>query len=150
MPQSLAKNLIHLVFSTKNRQRFISPDIRPTLHAYVATVLKNLQCPVLAVNTVEDHIHILFLLHRTIALSKAVEDVKKFSSKWLKVQSGDLSRFAWQTGYGAFSVSESNVETVKKYVANQEEHHRKVSFQDELRLFLRKHKVGFDDRYLWD
>jgi len=109
-----------------------------------------MQCPVLVVNSVEDHIHILFLLHRTVALSKVVEDVKKSSAKWLKTQSDDYSQFAWQAGYGAFSVSESNVPVVKQYIADQEQHHRKKSFQDELRSFLRKHHIEFDERYLWD
>ena len=150
MPQSLAKNLIHLVFSTKNRATLLSDEIRPSLHAYITTVLKNLNCPVIIVNSVEDHIHILFLLHRTVPLSKAVEDAKKSSSKWLKTQSSTLSTFSWQSGYGAFSVSESNVPIVKKYIATQAEHHKKVSFQDELRGFLNKHRIEFDERYLWD
>jgi REP element-mobilizing transposase RayT len=99
---------------------------------------------------VEDHIHILFALHRTVALSTLVEDAKKSSSKWLKTQAAGLSSFAWQGGYGAFSVSESNVADVKQYIALQAEHHRRVSFQDELRAFLAKHKLDFDERYLWD
>ncbi|MCF6312786.1 MAG: IS200/IS605 family transposase [Verrucomicrobiales bacterium] len=150
MPQSLAKNLIHLVFSTKNRAPILIDDIRSPLHAYTATVFKNLNSPTLAINSVEDHIHILFMLHRTIPLSKAVEDIKKSSSKWLKTQSPALTTFSWQTGYGAFSVSESNVDAVKRYIANQADHHRKVSFQDELRSFLTKHHITFDERYLWD
>jgi len=150
MPQSLAKNLIHLVFSTKHRNPDLTNEVRPALHAYLVTVLKNLNCPVITVNSVEDHIHILFLLHRTVPLSKAVEDAKKSSSKWLKTQSSTLSTFSWQSGYGAFSVSESNVPIVKKYIATQAEHHKKVSFQDELRGFLNKHRIEFDERYLWD
>jgi len=150
MPQSLAKNWMHLVFSTKHRERLISETIRPSLHAYIATVFKNLQCPVLAINSVEDHVHILFSLHRTVALSKVVEDVKKSSSKWIKSQSNDFSRFQWQAGYGAFSVSESNVPVVRQYIADQEQHHRKKTFQDELRSFLLKHHIEFDERYLWD
>ena len=150
MPQSLSKNLIHLVFSTKHRTPMLTDDIRPNLHAYLAIVLKNLNCSVIALNSVADHVHILFLLHRTVALSNAVEDLKKSSSKWLKTQSPALSSFSWQAGYGAFSVSESNVPAVKKYIDNQAEHHRKVSFQDELRNFLTKHQVEFDENYLWD
>ncbi|MDX9979485.1 MAG: IS200/IS605 family transposase [Lentisphaeria bacterium] len=150
MPQSLANNLIHLVFSTKHREQWLVDAVRPALHAYLTTVFKNLQCPVLTLNSVEDHIHILFALHRTVALSAVVEDAKKTSSKWLKTQGADLATFAWQGGYGAFSVSESNVADVRQYIARQAEHHRKISFQDELRAFLTKHKLHFDERYLWD
>ena len=150
MPQSLATNLIHLVFSTKHREPLLSDSIRPDFHAYLATIFKNLNSPVLALNSVEDHIHILFSLHRTVTLSSVVEDAKKSSSKWLKTQSSNLSTFSWQSGYGAFSVSQSNVDSVKTYIANQAEHHRKITFQEELRIFLTKHQVDFDERYLWD
>ena len=150
MPQSLAKNLIHLVFSTKNRKRLIIDAFRPNLHAYMATVLKNLECPALTINSVEDHVHILFCLHRTIALSSAVGDLKKSSSKWIKTQSGRFTDFKWQAGFGGFSVSESNVPAVKSYIANQKEHHQRISFQDELRTLLVKHSVKYDERYLWD
>lgn len=150
MPQSLAKNLIHLVFSTKHREPFLSDAVRPALHAYLATVFKNLQSPVLALNSVADHVHILFSLHRTVALSSVVEDAKKSSSKWLKTQSPDLAAFAWQAGYGAFSVSESAVEAVTRYIETQAEHHRQVTFQDEFRAFLTKHNLEYDERYLWE
>lgn len=150
MPQSLANNLVHLVFSTKHREPWLIDAVRPALHAYLATVFKNLKCPVLILNSVEDHIHILFSLHRTVALATVVEDVKKSSSKWIKTQSAELTQFAWQGGYGAFSVSSSNVDAVRQYIACQAEHHRKISFQDELRAFLSKHKMEFDERYLWD
>ena len=150
MPQSLAKNLIHLVFSTKHREPLLADAVRPALHAYLATVFKNLQSPVLALNSVADHVHILFSLHRTVALSTVVEDAKKSSSKWLKTQSPALATFAWQAGYGAFSVSESSVEAVTRYIDTQTEHHRKVTFQDEFRVFLTKHNLEYDERYLWE
>lgn len=150
MPQSLAKNLIHLVFSTKNRERLITDSVRSDLHAYMATVLKNMDCPAILINSVDDHVHILFLLHRTVALSTAVGDLKAASSKWIKTQSPKLGSFTWQAGFGAFSVSESNVPPVRRYIENQAEHHRKVTFQDELRSFLEKHGVEYDERYLWD
>jgi putative transposase len=150
MAQSLAKNLVHLVFSTKNRERLIYDDLRCDLHAYMATVLKNMECPALIINSVEDHVHILFILHRTVALSSAVGELKSASSKWLKTQSDQLATFAWQAGFGAFSVSESNVDAVRQYIEKQKEHHRKVSFQDEFRSFLSKHQVEYDERYLWD
>jgi putative transposase len=150
MPQSLARLCIHLVFSTKDRVPILTDDIRPPLHAYMATVLKNVGSPALLINSVEDHVHILFDLGRTVTVAKAVEDVKKSSSKWIKTQGDAFAGFAWQAGYGAFSVSESNVEAVRQYIANQKEHHSKKSFQDEYRAFLTKHKVTYDERYIWD
>ncbi|MCX6876384.1 MAG: IS200/IS605 family transposase [Verrucomicrobia bacterium] len=150
MPQSLARLHIHLIFSTKNRERIIHDRVRDSLHAYMATVLHNLGCPPVLINSVEDHVHILFELARTVAVSSAVEDVKKASSKWIKNQGGEFAGFAWQAGYGAFAVSESNVPAVREYVANQQEHHRKKSFQEEYRAFLERHQIAFDERYVWD
>lgn len=150
MPQSLARLHIHLIFSTKNRERIIPDRVRDSLHAYMATVLQNLGCSPVLINSVEDHVHILFELARTVAVSSAVEDVKKASSKWIKTQGGEFARFAWQAGYGAFAVSESNVPAVREYIANQQEHHRKKSFQGEYRAFLERHRIAFDERYVWD
>lgn len=150
MPQSLARLHVHLVFSTKNREPLITDAVRDSLHAYMATVLQNLGCVPVLINSVEDHIHLLFDLGRTIAVSQAVEDVKKASSKWIKTQGPAFSGFAWQSGYGAFAVSESNVETVREYIAHQPEHHRKKSFQEEYRQFLERHRIAFDERYVWD
>jgi REP element-mobilizing transposase RayT len=150
MPQSLASLHIHLVFSTKNRERFITDDIRPHLHAYMATVLQNLGATPVLINSVEDHVHLLFDLGRTTSVSKAVEDVKKSSSKWIKTQGAEFAGFAWQGGYGAFAVSESNVEAVRQYIANQREHHRKKTFQEEFRQFLKRHRIPFDEKYVWD
>ena len=150
MPQSLAKIYIHLVFSTKNREPFLTDTVRDDLHAYMATSLNNLQCPVVLMNSIGDHIHILFRLSRTITISSAVEEVKKLSSKWLKTQSTTLQSFAWQNGYGAFSVSESNVPAVCEYIANQREHHRINTFQDEYRAMLKRHGIQYDERYVWD
>ena len=107
MAQSLASLHVHLIFSTKNREAFLSENIRVDLHAYMATVLKNLGCPVLLINSREDHVHLLFDLGRTVSISTAVEEVKKTSSKWIKTKGISFSRFAWQAGYGAFAVSES-------------------------------------------
>jgi REP element-mobilizing transposase RayT len=138
------------VFSTKNRERIITDDVRSPLHAYMATVLQNLACAPVLINSVEDHAHLLFDLARTISISQAVEDVKKSSSKWIKTQGPEFAGFAWQAGYGAFAVSESNVETVRAYIANQREHHRTKTFQEEYRAFLERHNVAFDERYVWD
>ena len=150
MPQSLARLCVHLVFSTKHREPFLHDRIRTDLHAYMATVLKNLGCPALIINSVEDHVHILLDLGRTVSVSQAVEGVKKSSSKWIKTQGEEFAAFAWQAGYGAFAVSESNVPAVRQYITTQAEHHRKTSFQDEYRAFLTKHNVTFDERYVWD
>jgi REP element-mobilizing transposase RayT len=98
----------------------------------------------------EDHVHILIDLARTVTVSQALEDVKKSSSKWLKTQGAEFAEFAWQAGYGAFAVSESNVSVVHDYIANQKEHHKQRSFQDEYRTFLKRHRVAFDERYVWD
>jgi REP element-mobilizing transposase RayT len=150
MPQSHASLHIHLVFSTKNREHFITGDIRPHLHAYMAKVLQNLGATPVLINSVEDHVHLLFDLGRTTSVSKAVEDVKKSSSKWIKTQGAEFASFAWQGGYGAFAVSESNVEAVRQYIANQREHHRKKTFQEEFRQFLERHRIPFDEKYVWD
>ena len=148
MPQSLARNVIHLIFSTKNRDPFIVPFFRGGLFAYLAGSLNNIGCPAIEVGGVGDHVHLLFVLSRTLSLSKTVEEVKKGSSKWMK-EKGE-PKFYWQSGYGAFSVSASNEEKVAAYISNQEEHHRIVTFQDEFRAFLQKHKVEWDEKYVWD
>ncbi len=150
MPQSLANIYIHLIFSTKERVPYLANDWRPDLHAYMATVLANLNSPAVLINSVEDHAHILFNMGRTVTLAQVVEDVKKSSSKWVKSQSSKLDGFAWQNGYGGFSVSASNVPTVTNYIRNQEKHHRTKSFQDEFRAFLVKHEIEYDERYVWD
>ena len=149
-PQSLARLHIHLIFSTKNRVRILQDGIRPSLHAYMAAVLQNLDCPPLLINSSEDHVHVHFELARTVSVSQAVEEVKKSSSKWIKSQGTEFTGFAWQAGYGAFAVSESNVPAVRDYIASQQEHHRKKSFQEEYRTFLERHGVTYDVRYVWD
>ena len=150
MPQSLARLHIHLVFSTKHREPWITEGVRETLHGYMASVLENMGCTPVLLNSMEDHVHILFDLSRTVAVSQAVEDVKKSSSKWIKTRGPGFRTFAWQSGYGAFAVSESNVETVRDYIANQKEHHRTKTFQEEYRIFLKRHGIAFDERYVWD
>ena len=150
MPQSLANIYIHLIFSTKNRETLLNDAVRPDLHSYMATVLANIQCPSVLINSVEDHVHILFRLGRTETVAKAVEEVKKSSSKWLKTQSKELAQFSWQSGYGAFSVSESIAPQVANYIKNQREHHRVKTFQEEYREFLEKHHIEYDERYVWD
>lgn len=150
MPQSLARLHVHLIFSTKLRSPWLCDAIRDSLHSYMAAVLQNMGCPALLINSVEDHVHVLFELSRTCAVSDVVEQVKKASSKWIKTQGVEYAEFSWQAGYGSFSVSESHVESVRRYIADQREHHRKKSFEEEYRAFLERHRIAFDERYLWD
>lgn len=151
MPQSLSNVLLHVVFSTKNRTPWLQEsEIREATNAYMVGTLRNIGCPALIVNCVEDHLHCLCQLSRTMAIADLIEAMKTSSSAWLKTQSPALKAFYWQSGYGAFSVSQSNVNVVKDYIANQEEHHRKVPFQDEFRAFLKRHGVEWDERYIWD
>ena len=151
MPQSLARIILHIVFSTKNRVPFLKdPDHRSRLHAYLAGILQNIGCEPILINGVEDHVHTLCNFSRTITVAGLVEEVKKSSSKWMKEQGPSYRDFFSQSGYGAFSVSQSNVEQVRAYVANQAEHHRRVSFQDEFRALCRKHGIEIDEHYVWD
>jgi putative transposase len=149
VPQSLANVLIHLIFSTKDREPFLAQeDLRRRTHAYLAEVLRNLECPTLMVGGVTDHVHALFRLSRTQSIASVLEHLKKSSSKWIKTQG--ITGFGWQRGYGGFSVSESNAAAVVEYIEKQEEHHRKMTFEDEFRLILKRHRVQFDERYVWD
>ncbi len=152
MSQSVAKVALHLVFSTKHRRPWLKDaELRKELYAYMATILRdNVDSPAIIIGGVEDHVHILCLLSRKFAIMKLIEEAKTETSKWLKKQSPDLSDFAWQGGYGAFSVSESNIPQVKKYIANQEHHHKKMSFQDEFRELCKRHGIELDERYAWD
>jgi REP element-mobilizing transposase RayT len=131
MPQSFALNLVHLVFSTKGRQRFLTPEINPELWAYQAVVLNELLSPAVVIGGHEDHVHILFRLSKSHTLIKVIEEVKKSSSKWLKTKGHAWTNFYWQGGYGAFSISPSNMARVRRYIEQQEKHHQRMSFQDE-------------------
>ena len=151
MPQSLANVLLHVIFSTKHRSPFLKTKaLREGMNAYMVGTLRNIDCPSLIVNCVEDHLHCLCQLSRTITIAKLIEEMKTSSSAWIKTQATDVKDFYWQGGYGAFSVSQSNAEQVKAYIANQEEHHRKTTFQEEFREFLRRHGLEWDERYVWD
>jgi REP-associated tyrosine transposase len=150
MPQSLCSILVHLVFSTKNREPFITPAIESELHPYMATIFREYNSPSLIIDGTADHIHSLFALGRTITVADLVEEVKTGSSKWIKTKGSAFRNFHWQKGYGAFSIGQSNVEQVKRYIRNQKEHHRRITFKDEYRNFLKQHKVQFDERYVWD
>jgi putative transposase len=150
MSQSLANLHVHLIFSTKDRMPVLPSSLKEQLHGYMASVLAELNCQVILINSMPDHVHVLFNLARTAALAKVVEHVKRSSSKWLKSKGAAYGKFSWQSGYGAFSVSESKVTEVANYIRNQEEHHRKSSFQDEFTKFLKHHRIAFDEKYVWD
>ena len=150
MGQSLVKNYIHIVFSTKYRQPLITDDIEGELHAYLGGVCKKLECHPLKVGGYTDHIHILCMLSRKITLMKLLEEIKSHSSKWVKTKGDNFKDFYWQNGYGAFSVKPSEVDVVIRYIANQKEHHSKKTFQNEYKAYLKKYDVEFDERYVWD
>jgi REP element-mobilizing transposase RayT len=151
MPQSLAKILVHTVFSTKERRPFLrDKSLREKLHRYLGGILANLDCQPIIVGGVEDHIHILSALSRTREAVEMVKEVKRGSSLWIKTKGPDLQDFAWQNGYGIFSIGFSQIASVRDYIAQQEEHHRKVSFQDEFRQLLKRYEIEFDERYVWD
>jgi putative transposase len=150
MGQSLVKNYLHIVFSTKHRQPLIHKPYNEELYNYIGGTCRNLECYPVIVGGYTDHVHILCMLSKKIALIKLLEEVKSHSSKWMKTKAESLANFYWQDGYGAFSVNPSQVEVVKAYIQNQQEHHRKKTFQNEYRAFLKKYNVEYDERYVWD
>ncbi len=151
MPHSFSQVLVHLVFSTKQRAKvFTDKDLRKRVHAYLGNTCNHLQCHVIAVGGVEDHVHILCGLHRALPVAVLVRELKRDSSKWIKDQHPRLRRFSWQRGYGAFSVSPGHVQALIAYIDRQEEHHRQVTFQDEFRRLCRKYGIELDERYAWD
>jgi len=150
MPQSLSSILIHLVFSTKNREPFITPPIERELHPYMATIFRELKSPSLCIDGTEDHVHILLSLARIITVADLVEEVKTNSSKWIKNKGREFKNFHWQKGYGAFSIGQSNVSALKRYIRDQKQHHQRITFQDEYRKFLTSYGIDYDERYVWD
>ena len=151
MPQSFAAVAVHLVFSTKHRQScFTDPALRAELHAVLGGISNRLDCPIIRVGGVEDHVHLLGCLGRTITLADWVKELKRASNVWLKEREAAFHSFAWQAGYGAFAVSQSNVDAVVKYIDNQVEHHKQLSFQEEFRALLKKHGLSWDEKYVWD
>ena len=150
MPQSLALVLVHLVFSTKDRLPLLADPVRPALHAYLATVARAAGCECPRVGGVADHVHLAVRLSRTISIARLVEELKTASSKWLKTQAPALAAFAWQRGYGAFSVGPGDGDALLAYIDNQGEHHRQRTFQEEYCAFLVRYQIPFDERYVWD
>jgi len=149
MPQSFASLHCHLVFSTKHREPYTDAELQPRLFEYIGGIGRNNNCPLIAAGGIPDHVHLLVSLPRTLSVSDAVRLIKTNSSSWIHDELG-LRDFEWQTGYGAFAVSYSNIEQVKSYLANQAEHHRRQTFQEEFLELLRRHNLTWDERYIWD
>ena len=141
---------MHITFSTKDRYPFIKDEIQNELYAYLSGICKNLESYPLKIGGFKDHVHILCLLSRKVALMKLVEELKSHSSKWIKTKGRAFEKFYWQNGYGGFSIGPREVDTVTDYIVNQESHHRKVSFKQEYLMFLKNYDVPYDDRYVWD
>jgi REP element-mobilizing transposase RayT len=151
MSQSLTQLYLHIVYSTKGRATFLQDKLfRDRLHGYMVGICRNMECPSIAIGGVADHIHILCRFSKNLTVAAFLRDSKKDSSAWVKSERPDLADFYWQGGYGAFSISPSHVDALRDYICNQEEHHRKVTFQDEFRQLCRKYGIENDERYVWD
>ena len=150
MPQSLNLTVLHLVFSTKDRFPFLSSDILAELHPYLATITRQGDGECYRVGGVADHVHLAVRLPRTVSIADLVNELKSSSTRWLKTRFPTLSKFAWQRGYGVFSVGPKDLDAVTAYIDRQEEHHQTRTFQDEYRAFLRQYGIAFDERYVWD
>ncbi len=150
MSQSLSQVYVHLIFSTKDREPHLSSQVQARLFPYLAGALNQQDSPALKVGGHVDHVHLLYRLSKNKIPSKVVGEIKSRSSRWLKDEFSGMGGFAWQAGYGIFSVSSSQVEQVEQYIARQAEHHRRVTFQEELRRFFDRHGVEYDERYVWD
>ncbi|MEO8088124.1 MAG: IS200/IS605 family transposase [Bacteroidota bacterium] len=150
MGQSLVKNYLHLVFSTKHRQPFINPPVEEELDSYLGGICKNMECHPIEIGGFTYHVHILCMLAKKIALMKLLEEVKSHSSKWIKTMGEAYKNFYWQDGYGAFSVNPSEVDALISYIKNQKKHHSKKTFQEEYKEFLKMYEVEYDERYILD
>ena len=150
MPQSLVRNLIHIVFSTKNRVDLITPEIESGLFGYLHGIVENNHSKLILANGTTNHVHLLISLGKVISVSELIGDIKRDSSLWIKKQDGTFRNFYWKEGYGAFSVGQTEDELVMKYIANQKEHHKTKDYKTEFRGFLKKYRIEYDERYVWD
>ena len=150
MGQSLVKNYVHIIFSTKHREPLILPQIEDELYKYLGGICKQMECASIRIGGYLDHVHILCMLSKKIALMKLLEEMKSHSSKWMKTKGIMFKNFYWQNGYGAFSVNPAQVDRVIAYIENQKEHHKKKTFQNEYKAFLTRYQVEYDERYIWD
>jgi putative transposase len=150
MSQSLSNVLVHIIFSTKNRERCLHSEISKELYSYVSKILKTNSCQPYQIGGMPDHIHVVCSLGKTISISKLIEEIKSSSSKWIKTKDVIFRHFYWQSGYGVFSVSTTDLNAVKSYIANQKEHHKMSTFQNEFIWLLKKNNIPFNEQYLWD
>jgi len=149
MAQTLVCLRVHVIFSTKDRRPLITPEVEPELYAYMAGTAKNLESRSLATGGTSNHVHLLLSQSKNIALSHLMEEIKKSSSKWIKTKGATLRSFSWQDGYGAFTIGQSQVDALKRYIAGQKERHKKLTFEEELVTLLKKYEVEYDERYIW-
>ena len=150
MPQSLVKNYIHITFSTKNRQPLIDDKIEDELFKYLGGICENLECNPIIVGGYKNHVHILCLLSRKIALMKLIEVLKSHSSKWIKTKGTNYLKFYWQSGYGGFSVNPNQIDVVKNYILNQKDHHNNKTFKEEYLELLVENEIDYNAKYVWD
>lgn len=150
MAHTFTHLLTHIVFSTKDRAPLLDDDLKPRLFAYMGGIIRELGGQAILINGPTDHVHILTTIPARISLSDFMRDLKANSSGWVHKEFPERRNFAWQTGYGAFAVSHSSLESVKEYIRTQEEHHRQRTFTDEFTVFLRRHEIAYDERYLWE
>jgi REP element-mobilizing transposase RayT len=150
MPQSLSQIIVHAVFSTKHRTPWLDEELRKALFAYLATVIESKGHVPILVGGHDDHVHILFGLAKTVPISEMIKHTKVTSSVWIKEEFENRKDFAWQSGYGAFSVAYTSIGSTMAYISNQDEHHKKLSFQEEFRKLMEEHGIVYDERYVWD
>ena len=149
MGATLTKILIHVTFSTKHRRSLLTPRIEPDLYAYVGGICRSMDSKLIAMNGPADHVHLLVDLSKCVTLADLLLNIKRDSSRWMH-NDGGMRDFAWQTGYFGFSIGESTVDAVRAYIANQKEHHKTVDFKDEMRSLMRKYRMEWNERYVWD
>jgi putative transposase len=150
MPQSLVKNYMHLTFSTKHREHLITKNVQDELFNYLGGICRDLECFPVIVGGYLDHVHILCLLSKKLPLMKLLEELKSHSSKWIKTKGISFQNFYWQNGYSGFSVNPAEIDAVKRYISTQEEHHKKKTFKEEYRAYLKEYDIEYDERYVWD
>jgi REP-associated tyrosine transposase len=150
MAQSLSKIYVHAVFSTKNREPCLADQWHEELCTVLGGAINGQNCQSIIAGGVADHVHLLFALGRTVSIATVIGNIKSSSSAWIGQTRGLKVPFHWLSGYGAFSVSQSNLESVRNYILNQREHHKHQSFQDEFREWLRRYEIEWDERYVWD
>ncbi len=150
MPHSYAQIIIHYVFSTKHREKLINPNIEKRIWQYMGGIAKANKIIPYCIGGVDDHVHLLLFLPKTLSVAKAIQLIKGGSSLWIHSTFPSLKNFSWQIGYGAFSVSYSNLEKVKHYIENQRQHHKRMTFKEEFLAFLKKYNIPYDERYIWD